>query len=529
MEIPEKPALWAKRYKEIEKEELYSFIKGTFSQKLSKDFLEKVDIVDFLISYLDDLGRQKEHDKIIKLIDLIYKYNKNSLEKRDYQYIDGYILDIKLFKSELDITDFANLLATPVESIDKLIKYLKKSIYYGYNEIAFNIATEVYATVKESPELIPGAETDFSSAIFLNKWQNHYENIKKGSDIDKEELISFLEKYDYHMAEHYDDILGYLTLEDRYSEDYNQEFLEKHRRFLTKTSWIFTRYMYENKNFTFQISDSIWEESLSCLLKNKTLEELVWLNDLFMIDRLEFMAYLKNMTSFLSDNYEDLFLLLWGIVYLYDFLYDQGIISEIVYKSALKIFEWARQEVLLAYSSILWKNSFVVRWPKPDSTEQELFNKEKELFISSFYNKEIDSNYFSKKVQENYIIQENVKKSKKYGRNDPCPCGSGKKYKKCCLRKMESQEIKWKNNEEKSRNLCWTIEEIEKMTTEQIIDKLFYFGVYFNQDVFMEKFKDASIDNIVDEWFDKFDVRARYFDRDYIKLAAIVLSKRFAE
>ncbi|UJL48206.1 SEC-C domain-containing protein [Virgibacillus sp. NKC19-16] len=24
------------------------------------------------------------------------------------------------------------------------------------------------------------------------------------------------------------------------------------------------------------------------------------------------------------------------------------------------------------------------------------------------------------------------KKSVKVGRNDPCPCGSGKKYKKCC-------------------------------------------------------------------------------------------------
>ncbi|WP_295026772.1 SEC-C metal-binding domain-containing protein, partial [Ruminococcus sp.] len=23
-------------------------------------------------------------------------------------------------------------------------------------------------------------------------------------------------------------------------------------------------------------------------------------------------------------------------------------------------------------------------------------------------------------------------KGKKVGRNDPCPCGSGKKYKKCC-------------------------------------------------------------------------------------------------
>jgi uncharacterized protein YecA (UPF0149 family) len=26
----------------------------------------------------------------------------------------------------------------------------------------------------------------------------------------------------------------------------------------------------------------------------------------------------------------------------------------------------------------------------------------------------------------------------KAGRNDPCPCGSGKKYKKCCLKKDEA-------------------------------------------------------------------------------------------
>ncbi len=28
--------------------------------------------------------------------------------------------------------------------------------------------------------------------------------------------------------------------------------------------------------------------------------------------------------------------------------------------------------------------------------------------------------------------QQTVVKGKKIGRNDPCPCGSGKKYKKCC-------------------------------------------------------------------------------------------------
>ena len=29
-------------------------------------------------------------------------------------------------------------------------------------------------------------------------------------------------------------------------------------------------------------------------------------------------------------------------------------------------------------------------------------------------------------------LQQTIVKEKKIGRNDPCPCGSGKKYKKCC-------------------------------------------------------------------------------------------------
>ena len=32
------------------------------------------------------------------------------------------------------------------------------------------------------------------------------------------------------------------------------------------------------------------------------------------------------------------------------------------------------------------------------------------------------------------LKKEPIKKEKKIGRNDPCPCGSGKKYKNCCGR-----------------------------------------------------------------------------------------------
>ncbi len=38
---------------------------------------------------------------------------------------------------------------------------------------------------------------------------------------------------------------------------------------------------------------------------------------------------------------------------------------------------------------------------------------------------------YNRYKEEKHILSENTKKTK-IGRNDPCPCGSGKKYKKCC-------------------------------------------------------------------------------------------------
>ena len=36
------------------------------------------------------------------------------------------------------------------------------------------------------------------------------------------------------------------------------------------------------------------------------------------------------------------------------------------------------------------------------------------------------------------LLQEETSSKTKIGRNDPCPCGSGKKYKNCCLKKPRS-------------------------------------------------------------------------------------------
>jgi hypothetical protein len=44
---------------------------------------------------------------------------------------------------------------------------------------------------------------------------------------------------------------------------------------------------------------------------------------------------------------------------------------------------------------------------------------------------------------EEKLIKHAIEKPKKLGRNDPCPCGSGKKYKKCCLGKEPSVEVEY--------------------------------------------------------------------------------------
>ena len=48
--------------------------------------------------------------------------------------------------------------------------------------------------------------------------------------------------------------------------------------------------------------------------------------------------------------------------------------------------------------------------------------------------KEIFSEEELQKLYKEQKESTTIRKAKKIGRNDPCPCGSGKKYKKCCGR-----------------------------------------------------------------------------------------------
>ncbi|MCE8429452.1 MAG: SEC-C domain-containing protein [Candidatus Methanoperedens sp.] len=61
-------------------------------------------------------------------------------------------------------------------------------------------------------------------------------------------------------------------------------------------------------------------------------------------------------------------------------------------------------------------------------TDQEIDEDEKWSF-----NPDILENEDDKEMEQ--LEPEDQRKTKKVGRNAPCPCGSGQKYKKCCMEK----------------------------------------------------------------------------------------------
>jgi len=66
-------------------------------------------------------------------------------------------------------------------------------------------------------------------------------------------------------------------------------------------------------------------------------------------------------------------------------------------------------------------------WENNGHTPQEIFEKYEKPHLKPLPEEPFN---FEESKDSNVI---SFKTGKKIGRNDPCPCGSGKKYKKCCL------------------------------------------------------------------------------------------------
>lgn len=165
--------------------------------------------------------------------------------------------------------------------------------------------------------------------------------------------------------------------------------------------------------------------------------------------------------------------------------------------------------------------------------------------------------------------------SKKIGRNDPCPCGSGKKYKYCCLGKKAADanlttskskttskseapaisrlgimrfEQKLQDNPEQLEKIgkelekyssdrdmdfkefilrSWSIDKVSKMSTSEIIEKLQSMNIDFEIERFKKQAQNhiSAIQLAEDHYYTQ-DFHAPGLDEDFIWLAMIELWKR---
>ena len=71
----------------------------------------------------------------------------------------------------------------------------------------------------------------------------------------------------------------------------------------------------------------------------------------------------------------------------------------------------------------------------PKATLLWAFERAKEYFSSNEADEKAPPVSKDASVDERLRDGSSSLSVQRVGRNDPCPCGSGKKYKKCCLRK----------------------------------------------------------------------------------------------
>lgn len=129
-----------------------------------------------------------------------------------------------------------------------------------------------------------------------------------------------------------------------------------------------------------------------------------------MIDDIQFLYDQNRIDISMAGQYDDF------IDYIYCYDYDEG---------------------KARYMDDIIKEMY--RWSCFEKTEEEKTEKEKEM-------KELEKLYKHEKFKKQEKLKKQmIGKPKKIGRNDPCPCGSGEKHKKCCLERDSQIEAQPKN------------------------------------------------------------------------------------
>jgi hypothetical protein len=475
--------------------DIYDITCDFFSKELPTGFLEEYDAGEVILETIEKNVSAKEFGRVMEFIGII-RENHPDLYHENFQYIDGHLIDYYCFYGEVGEVEksFSNFLREPVQGFDMYYLSFITLLFYQYNDLLNTAVEENYDRVADCDKLLGSPE--YSLAIWKlymeldGLWQ------MDSLVLPQDRLLKVMERYGFDpdakltsTIEHalFADVLDMGVLLDDFNRD--------RTKFRFTLQWYFMKYA-KAKDIGFGLSGRIYEKMLSYWEANlpKTKKGTHELYFDIKPAKLE-KHFAEQAGSMFYDNRVEMAAVLWGCVYIYDFLLSVGLISKTIYWKFINESKRLKGIVICQFTSDLWKTEFVHTWQKPDSVSETEFLEEQKIFrksiefkpakfsdlkeniseelenigelasfiieagkkekvkldLSKFDNllkalendnesyvdskeiEEYDGVFDSDDDQEELVQLEPVRTEPKIGRNEPCPCGSGKKYKKCCL------------------------------------------------------------------------------------------------
>ena len=461
--------------------DIYDEVIAFFSEELPKNFEDEYDVMEVIVEVQGHHKEAKEFEKVIKFINLIKEkqpkfYDKISFYSNEF-LISHYAYQGNIIEANLI---FQNITKNIVEYYDEFSSVLKKLLFYQNNIVIDNIVDNFYETIRDSDELIDKAHFELSNYKRYSILEKYYLESLTNSVFDNEKIVQELSKYGFDDSEQ---IIFYF--ENGFFEildlDTIQDIFKKNEFAATIIlQAMFIKAMLQ-KGINFQTTAVIWD-----IMANYWDENNKKGKNYFAIDANTISELISNFQGFsFSNDKTENFAVLWGSVYIYDFLLEKGLIDASIYNTFIKVNQELKGIQIAKNISVLWEYDFVHRWQKPNGiteaefvNETKIFQKSKSFSKNDFANfkpeiqEELDEigalsryidkandaiiknnkanddlwrsslnkkGFFENIEKEDYFIPPTDLKpivksaNEKIGRNDPCHCGSGKKFKKCCL------------------------------------------------------------------------------------------------
>jgi hypothetical protein len=376
-------------------------------------------------------------------------------------FIERDLCDFYLYKGELEkLRERISYISRyPVQAMDVLtVRLLFQLIYHGHYKDAVDFANKVWQPISESDELIGYAEQPFVNVIYTDKLQQCYEELKNNRICDFADLQRLMIELGFDDDKAlFENVVSSLknTLD---IEKIRESIRKKNDDHMVDLNIQFLKYMLDTWQMPFVFSDFMW----SIIATKKIFGKRKGVDNWFYVDEKTMDKHLiERLDTVFRSNTLEMFGKVWGMHYVFNFLHVQKLLTD---EHTVNINDYLAKfrGIMVDYNAReLWHLDFVFRWPESHLWEDlkpvfdNTFNlppAELRSFNDDFNIPDFPENNFKPTVREPEVPRPKesepvdyfysgtspyTKPEKEIGRNDPCPCGSGKKYKKCCMDKAQ--------------------------------------------------------------------------------------------